>query len=297
LSARILSAVDQLPALWQEPAGDLPVVERVAQWVYSEWYAVPDPTPVEPTGWQPSSLVSVLRASLAAATGWQRGWVATQASPQGGCVAGRPNGSRQFLPGDFVKLSRPGLAPMPGDAVAVTRRLDWVDRPSGFWTAHSPAGKPEHGLVRLYWSVGAQNAGAVLHRLTTTLDASGARYMLKCPARAAGYDRVDTLVLYLDRERWPRVRPAMVRVARASHALLRSATPPLTQVLAPGLAFAEDPGRDESFGQSRCRALASGALALAAARPPRADDGVPFLTDALRSAAIDPDRPWLSAAS
>jgi hypothetical protein len=76
---------------------------------------------------------------------------------------------------------------------------------------------------------------------------------------------------------------------------LRDATPPLTKKIAQGVAFAEDPGNDQSFGQNRCRALAPGVLALLQSQRPTVSSRLETLTQALRSARIDPVQPWLAA--
>jgi hypothetical protein len=64
--------------------------------------------------------------------------------------------------------------------------------------------------------------------------------------------------------------------------------------IAPGVAFAEDPGANESFGQNRCAALASGVLALLGGEPSSDVGGISVLKEALRVSGIDPERSWLN---
>jgi hypothetical protein len=75
---------------------------------------------------------------------------------------------------------------------------------------------------------------------------------------------------------------------------LRAQLPPLTLALAPGLAFAEDPGTQQSFGESRCRALAPGVLSVLRDKAFSTEAALHSLIDALRAAGIDPEQPWLN---
>jgi len=69
----------------------------------------------------------------------------------------------------------------------------------------------------------------------------------------------------------------------------------LTKKIAQGVAFAEDPGTEESFGENRCRALAPGVLTLLQDKRSSPDDGLDILTESLRTAGIDPMQPWIDA--
>jgi len=75
--------------------------------------------------------------------------------------------------------------------------------------------------------------------------------------------------------------------------MLRLTHPPLTFPMAPGVAFAEDPGPDFSFGQDRCNALAPAVLALLDDDRQPLTAGIDMFKEALRAARIDPERPWL----
>jgi hypothetical protein len=171
--------------------------------------------------------------------------------------------------------------------------VDRVDSETGFWATRSAAGEPEAPLGRLYWSSRPESIGAVLSRVTALLERLGLRYSLKSPVRPADLGRVDPLVVYLERGAWEGARRAFVEAAEAMRPLLRSSVPPLTLALAPGLGFAEDPTTRESFGQSRCRALAAGVIALAAEASPSTERSLALLTDALVDAHIDPEHPWI----
>jgi len=268
------------------------VVEQLSLWLYATWYSVPDPSADTPhTIFGRSHLVSALRAAVPACARWQREWVVVQSAPDGSCVAGKQGRTRQLRPGDYANLARPGMPVMPGDNIAVTELLSWVEEQKGFWCAQSLIGEPAPPLVRLYWSAAQDQIGFVLREVAGVLERLAIPYALKCPIRAVDYARVESLIVYLGGETWSGAASAVTETAEKAGVHLRESVPPLTLRIARGVAFAQDPGDGQSFGQSRCRALASGVLALLDGNWSPAD-ALTVLVDALRAAGIDPDRPW-----
>jgi hypothetical protein len=291
----VQSATDELLAIAGRDSADdhSSSTERIAGWLYQNWYtAQPDPEGRTHSTGPFNDLRGVLRIATAASRRWQQGWVARQVAPNGLCLAGNKAATRQLQPGQYANVARPGLPLAPGDALVVNELVDWVDEPSGFWFSQSPHGGPSNPLIRVYFNVGWQHLGHVLGEATARFDEAGTRYMLKCPVRADGLSRTDTLVVYAARERWQTFRPLLVDLASSLHGQLREATPPLTRIIAPGVAVAEDPGDGTSFGEARCRALAAGVVALL--RRPRLAPrkAVTLLAEALHAASVDPHEPW-----
>ena len=271
------------------------VNERIGNWLYANWYSVPDPLPaVKPVGSAGTHLVRGLRAAVASCSLWQREWVVMQSNGDGSCLAGRAGLTRPFRPGDYANLSRPGAPVVPGDNVAVMRRVDWVDEGSTFWGTQSDAGPPSHPLVRVYWSVGYDHIGWVLREVVRALDAIDGKYSLKCPTHAAEYARVDALVVYLEESAWARCRPVFQELGERLSPHLRPAVPPLTLRIAPGVAFAEDGSGTQSFGQSRCLALVPGVLALLDRHPRSRKQGLSLLAKSLRKNGVDLTQPWVA---
>lgn len=269
-------------------------LEQIADWLYLAWYT--DLQPAEETvALMPGrdNLASALRASIAASTRWETGWVAMRAGSSGICLVGRGNQSRELRPGEYVNLARHGMPVAPGDHLAVTEMLEWIDDPTGFWCARSWSGEPQGPLVRVYFSARYDQVGFVLMDATATLDRLRISYSLKCSAFASVYSRVDSLIVYLEAGSWPQIAVEIKALAGRLKAHLRNATPPLTKKVAQGVAFAEDLGISESFGENRCKALASGVLALFQDHTSSTDEGLDILTQSLRTAGIDPVRPWV----
>ncbi|MFO1143057.1 MAG: T3SS effector HopA1 family protein [Amaricoccus sp.] len=264
-----------------------------AEWLYTNWYAVQAEAPEAPL---PDTRFPDLRGPLdlvcAAGRQWQDGWVVLEAHPSGYCLGGLGATRRWLSPGQYASPARPGLPPAPGDMLRVSMLVSDLDPATGYWVTQSAAGPPAAPLGRFYLNTGWSEVGPVLSDLTGWLDAMGERYSLKYPASPAATHRVDTLVVYLERNRWDALEPGAVALARRQAAHLRPATPPLARRLALGAACADDPGGGASFGQSRCRALAPAVDALATGRPVKRASAVAALAAALKSAGIDPARPW-----
>lgn len=273
-------------------------IEDVADAVYECWYLAP---PVGPPQSAPGanamagrrSLAPLLRASVAAATRFETGWVVLAALDRGVCVAGKDTHQRQVRPGDYVGLGRPGAPVAPGEQLAVTARVDTVEDDTRWWATRSPAGEPSGDLGRFYLHPRADTVPSVLHRLTRRLDEAPFAWSVKCPIDPAGYRRPDSLVLFVPRPAVAQTRDLVCEVAAEAEALLVAHCPPLTLWVADGVAYADDPGPGSSFGISRCRALAPGVVAVAR-QALSGDEAVDTLLQALISTGIDPRAPWLS---
>jgi hypothetical protein len=279
--------IDRDPAL---------AVEGVGNWLYEHWYSVLlPPTPLAPAMPGREDIVPLLRMVGAMDRPWEAGWIVVQTGRNGGCVASRAGAMRTVGPGDFANRSRPAAPAVPGDSIDVLDRLDWVDEPTAFWGRRSPRGEPAAPLARVYVSTGQEHIATVLARLLPALETLDLRWSLKCPTRASDFARVDSIVLYIERGDWERVRRTVVRVARGLNGVLRDAVPPLTLRIGRGLAFAENPEGAQSFGMHRCRALAPGVIELLDDHAPRHGRDVAFgrLIGSLAKHGVDPVRPWL----
>lgn len=269
------------------------LLERISEWLYSHWYSVPEPaiSEITPTLGR-NSLSSALRSCMPSLHDWHTEWVVMQSWPNGNCLAGHDKAARELRVGEYANLSRPAMPVMPGDHIAVSGLIAWVDDKTGFWCAQSPYGEPKHPLVRLYLSVSNQQVGFVLNLVTAALNAQKFKYLLKCPSQEANYTRVDSLIYYIEAKDWARIEQFSLEIADKIQPFLRESTPPLTYKIAPGIALAEDPGSNVSFGQKQCRALASGVLQLIDGESRANSDSLAILMAALQSQNTNPTSPW-----
>lgn len=304
---RLVALVGDAPGRWKEA---VPGAGPLAEALYLAWYTTPPPIAVAPDD-PPApqqDLTGALRAarSFAAlgdapmdAPGPSVGiapvdrapWVVLAAHPDGTLMVQRGTTVRRIRIGDYAARTRPGVPPAPGEPVDVLAPPDLLDADRGLWWSFSDP-PPEPPFGRVYLDVRAATAPRAVAVLVTAL--SGLPHQFKVPVLRDAYTRVDALVLYHALDNRSAVLDALVQ-APFDH-LLDHAVPPLTCSFGPGLAWADDPGEEASFGEHRCRALAAGIEADVESWA-RADAGarVRILLDALAIAGVDPARPWIGA--
>lgn len=277
--------------------GENAVIARWAVLLYAHWYTRSTRRRAAREDSRRPDLVATLRAAHADTGRWEEGWIAQRVSSAGRVIAGR-NGRRRLLdPVDYLNPGRPGLTPRPGEPVTTCMRRDTLRFQPGFWVTHSvtwpqPDGPGE--LLRLYWNVDDEGAAGLVAELTRELNELREPYALKCPVARADYTRVDAAVAFMPRRSFQAIRPVLRRVHTRLADQLQADVPPLTRRLAAGLALAENPGGNESFGMKRCRLVAEGVWAAGTAAR---DDAVSTVVQSLEEHGIDPRRPHLEPGS
>lgn len=267
--------------------------KQLEMWIYEHWYIVPDPPPPEPReGDLKAPLAASLRAALESADSWTRGWVVLDIGPGQSCLIGKGNRRRLVRPGEFGNMSRRGAPAVPGDEVAAFKWLTWIDPETGFFIVHPDRSEPTESVVRLYCSVSAANIGHVLPPLVRELDALNISWSLKCPSNPEDFRRVDSLVVYIGTEGWSALECRLPSLAAVICPFLRCSIPPLTRQLEVGMGFAEDPPENQSFGETRCKALTSGAMALSRRERIVTSTAIQHLRASLQVRGIDPELPW-----
>jgi hypothetical protein len=266
---------------------------ELAEHLYASWYAlgVADEIPSAPAS-LPPTLAEMLRAAHAGSRRWEPGWVAERVGAAGRVVARRGTEVRLLDRPDYVGIDRLGLLPRPGDALVVSGRHDIVDIGGGWWRTAAAGWRwhtPPPGLVRLYWHAGVEGLPALVGGLTAELADEGDPWLLKCALAPAVHARADATVAYLTLDTVRRRANALVGLAPRALRAGGDRRPPLTLMVAPGLAAAFDPGGGESFGEHRCRLVAETVIAgHARGEPPTVEDVVRrFAMD-----GVEGGRPW-----
>ena len=189
-----------------------------------------------------------------------RGWKVLAPMSGGEVCAEKGRRVRVWRPGQYLFDGAPARA-KKGDSVdALLRRNSLTLQPGFFYAFGGFAADElcEWVPARFYLNASAEGAAEVVRLVADAFDARAVPFTLKCLCSESDYSRRDSAVLYVGRryahvafrlleELYPRLR-----------AHLRAETPLLTKTLAPGLALAEDPNADDSFGTHRTRAVARG---------------------------------------
>ena len=152
-------------------------------------------------------------------------------------------------------------------------------------------------VVRLYWNLAPDGALPFVATATRALNERSLPARLKVVNDPRRYDRCDAGVLYVRRDDFGAVRDVLGEMLDAAAPWLGARTPALTKPLAPGLGLAEDPGRGESFGLTRCEQIAEG-LARAHERGAAArDERVGCVLEVLAEAGIAAGAPYVNPGS
>lgn len=263
--------------------------------LYQRWYSVGRPLlgAEHAAGrWFPAdeSLVAELEEANTGVGRRTLGWRCLSVESQEVIV--QKDGLTLTAPGHLVHSA--GNAPVEaGATVAVDTPAGSRNRSAGYYIAHSDSsldyGAP---LSRLYMNVQADHAARLLHATCSDLNAARLPFDLKVASNTAHYARSDVAVLYTQRHQLAPVWNVVLRVLESLGDCLRSESPMLTHPLAPGASTADDPANGQSFGTSRCRAIAAGLYrTIGCDREAR----LRAIHQEFQDDGIDPDRPYLSA--
>ena len=119
---------------------------------------------------------------------------------------------------------------------------------------------PDRIIVRLYWNIKSPYSGLLMKSLTTELNAAEIPFRLKILNDPRSYPRADGAVLYISKQYFQKAHKKILKIYEKVQPYLESLTPLFSKILYPGLALAEDPNNNESFGQHRCRIFSEAIL-------------------------------------
>ncbi|CAN7219234.1 T3SS effector HopA1 family protein [Knoellia sp. LjRoot47] len=247
-AAQVLTAYDVLRS---SPADASP-----ADVLYRGWYAVRPPRAGAPPRWA-APVAGTARAAHEAAVRWSVDDTEVVATGIAGvAVVATATGRRALCRGEYVTTQgRPGFPPRVGDRVRVLERPGSVIQ-EGWWRTWG--GRWDHGavpeeLVRVYLRPDQGEVGRVVHAVTSAL-AEADEWLLKVATTTEELERPDACVVYLA---GPRREAHRDLVVTAVAGLTAGDPPPLTERLAEGVGWAQDPGDGRSFGEGRCEAVAT----------------------------------------
>lgn len=260
----------------------------LADFLYARWYTASSTRIQHETEWPP--LEGMLRVSQGEALGWRSATVVRRGAS--GVVVTRDDAgrTRALLRGGYGHSrgdERTGLPPEAGEVLVAVPRSGGVVS-EGWWRAWGggwdPRTAPE-GTVRIYLRPHVMQLPSLVGCLTATLEGRAEPWTMKVTADAANLGRPDAVVVYLTS------RAAFDDIVACSLGHVRSEPgPPLAAPLAPGVAWADDPGDGQSFGESRCALVA---VAMEAAGGQDEDVFLQTVWDTFVAAGLDPSEPNL----
>jgi hypothetical protein len=242
-----------------------------------------------------------LSAALAAAN------CGTGSLDRGWCVVGHDDGRhiversglRLWVSSDEIDaIGR--SAPSPGDIVALRLPPDAPEYSPGFYLALGDRGFEGNAprvLDRFYFNLRLEGAIDFVRETTQRLNRAGLAFRAKVADEPYGFERCDSALLVFERRDRTRGRAAAGELRADLAQYMDDETPALTQSIAPGLGFAEDPGPEESFGAHRCRLLAEAAVLAHERRLSDLDDRVALAEECFVAAGSSLEAPHLCRGS
>lgn len=281
-----------------------PLMNELVMQLYHHCFAnrfggQPAPEQTSRAGSDPEWVDSLARANQSRER-WEDGWQVIHAMPNGQVAAKRGNTARTLAPGEFVNLSGSGGVISQGAVVKVYIPRESRTVQSGYYFVFGetlPDASDEISIVRFYWNVTTQGAAELVLGLSTQLNRWEVPFRFKTPSHPELFARTDSAVLYVPRRYAQFARGLLSGIHAKVKPLLRDDVPLFTLHLARGLAFAEDPGTQESFGICRSRILAEG-IWLAHAQGVRGTgERLKVVVGQFESQGISLQRPWLNPGS
>lgn len=189
-----------------------------------------------------------------------RGWHILRTLPTGHFVAEKNGLTRVLFAGEFISHSDIRGPLKDGAPISIyCPRESKTMHPGFYYVFGETLGDQldDTGLLRFYWNLTPEGAIHLVRLLTKQLNHFQLPFRLKVLNSPADYNRSDSAILYLN-SRYFRVGSHIIsEVHREVDRWLKVDTPLFTKKLERGLGLAEEPITGESFGQQRCRILAT----------------------------------------
>lgn len=270
------------------------LVVSVCSTLYECFYTHGAPRPARRDGTQRLGVERTMSHELDAANGGagcrEPGWRVVGAEEDGRRVVER-GGLRLWVSADEIAAGA-GI----GDIVWVRLPAGLPAYSPGFYVARGDRGFPAAApriLDRLYLDLRPEGAVPFIREATRRLNDAGLAFAAKVVDDPAGFDRRDSAVLAVERRDRGRALAAAEEVRAEVAPFLDGGAPAMTLPLAPGLAFAEDPGDGESFGWHRCLLVADAAVTAAERGLHAPDERLAMVGERFAAAGISLDSPHL----
>ncbi len=190
-----------------------------------------------------------------------------------------------------------------GEVVAIKMPKNMMQ--NGFYMAIGDLGfdrqQTAATLVRIYFSLTADGAVAVMNSLTKMLNEAKVIFSFKVLYNPQDYQRSDAGVLYFDKQSYPTVSGILALIHSQHRAYFLPHVPLFTKQLAMGLGLAEEPDlkfvERESFGMNRCQIVADGLLAAFYERQDSDAEKLSAISVQFAMVGIDLKHPYLNSGS
>jgi hypothetical protein len=266
--------------------------------LYDSFFTQGSPRPATAPESQPPGEERALSCELAAANegaGWlEPGWRVV-GYDDGRWVVQRAD-LRLWVTPDDIEFE--GDAPRAGEVVALRQSADMPALAPGFYVVRGDRGfSPGRSRVldRVYFDLHREGAASFVRESSRRLNGAGLAFVAKVVDEMEGFERRDAAVLYFERRDRGRALEAVDHLARTLVPFLGTSVPAMTHRLERGVAFAEDPGGEESFGSHRCLLIAEAAVAAAERGVESLEDRLDLVRERFVAAGTSLEAPYLGS--
>jgi hypothetical protein len=170
----------------------------------------------------------------------------------------------------------------------------------GFYMALGDAPEneiPDSVTVRLYWNIKNSYSALLMKLVTSELNTAQIPFRFKILNDPRSYPRADAAVLYIAKQYFHSAKKVILRIYERIESVLEPVTPLFSKTLYPGLALAEDPNNNESFGQHRCRIFAEAIVVAQQKNSSSLDQVISDVRAYFRALDLNFDLPYLNPRS
>lgn len=283
-----------------------PLIRRLAQTLYHRFYcSITVDEKADAIGAPHSERefeagVQRLSRANAAVDKWDVGWSLYSMLSNGQIIARKGDEYRALWGGQYVCAGSIGQPPTVGTEIEIRQARESLSaQPGVYFAVGSPItdSQDDRDLVRLYWSVTYAGAPRLLAAITHRLAYFAVPFRYKTQVYPKAYDRTDSAVLFITRRHFAIVSELIQEIHEQLRDELRNRVPPFTKWLAKGLALAEDPGTDDSFGMDRCKLVAEGLRRGYERSATTIDQKVDAIVEVFGERGLSLDMPYLNKGS
>jgi hypothetical protein len=218
-----------------------------------------------------------------------------QADLLGEIVRVRKFGLQISVPVSQVECWDPKNKPDVGSTVRVMLPAASFGRSPGFYYAHSDLA-PDYAfpISRIYFNVNPTFGGPLVKFLTTRLNEELIPFDFKICKNFRDYYRSDVSVLYTERTSLDKIARVIDSdlIHMVKKGWFRKKRPAMTFAVSEGIGIADSPEDGDSFGQHRCKLIASGILGSIKDSGKR--ERTRSIMETFRESGLDPARPYLN---
>lgn len=268
--------------------------EKLADILYSEYYTRPNKTQFAHQAKTESDMI--ITEQFESFT-FDEGWQISENGDGEMYIINKGSYKRIVYPGEFIKSGIDTGNIQVGDKIKLLKNLRNYDSkisPYIYYIGKTKNNENLSQIVRLYFNVKFDCAKNLAELINTELDSYAIPHSLKFLNHKINFNRVDSLVLYLDK----RYFDISLRILNENKSYIQTTLyheiPMFTKKLFPGIAFAENPfNENESFGTLRCSLIAD-AMVDAFFNKVEQSNNFSFVINSIKSKHYNPDAFYLN---